>query len=88
MSKSNDCSFINEHAHVRFLNTTLVGRRLFKFYCNTKRVAERMLASKPSVAAVGSLDNLPSMDIIEAGLLDRNRPTTAPTRKMFGFRTD
>ena len=59
------------------------------FYCNnTKRVAERMLASKPSVAAIGSLDNLPSMDVIEAGLLDRNRPTTAPTRKMFGFRTD
>jgi len=52
------------------------------------RVAERMLASKPSVAAIGSLDNLPPMDIIEAGLLDRNRPTTAPTRKMFGFRTD
>ena len=47
-----------------------------------------MLASKPAVAAIGSLDNLPSMDVIEAGLLDRNRPTTAPTRKMFGFRTD
>lgn len=53
-----------------------------------RRVAERMLASKPAVAAIGSLDNLPSMDVIEAGLLDRNRPTTAPTRKMFGFRTD
>merc|ERR1719499_310352 len=52
------------------------------------RVAEKMLASKPSVAAIGSLDNLPAMDVIEAGLLDRNRPTTATTRKMFGFRTD
>ncbi|CAG0916032.1 unnamed protein product [Notodromas monacha] len=37
-----------------------------------RRAAHRMLRSRPSVAALGNLKNLPVMEEIEAGLLDRD----------------
>ena len=35
------------------------------------RISERMLASKPTVAAIGNLQKLPEFKDVELGLLDR-----------------
>jgi len=40
-------------------------------HADIKRIADRMLASKPSVAATGTLERLPEFKDIELGLLDR-----------------
>lgn len=48
------------------------------------RVAGNMLRSKPAVAALGTLAQLPSFSDIEAALLDKNGHM--PTRKRFFFR--
>jgi processing peptidase subunit alpha len=47
-----------------------------------KRIAEKMLTSKPSVAVIGSLENLPALQEIEAGLLDKNRFSSGSRKKV------
>ena len=49
------------------------------------RIAEKMLASKPSVAAIGNLDNLPDYHDIELGILDKNGKM--PSRRQFSLFT-
>ena len=39
---------------------------------DVNRIAAKMLQSKPSVAAIGNLDQLPDFNDIELGLLDKN----------------
>lgn len=48
-----------------------------------QRVAEKMLRSKPSVAAIGTLDELPDFHDIELGLLDKNGKM--PKRQRFSL---
>ena len=47
------------------------------------RIATKMLASKPSVAAIGSLDELPDFHDIELGMLDKQG--LMPKRRKFSL---
>ena len=38
---------------------------------DVNRIADKMLSSRPSVAAIGDLTDLPDMKEIELGMLDR-----------------
>ncbi len=39
--------------------------------CDINKIAEKMLATKPAIAAIGNLDRLPENRDIELALLDR-----------------
>lgn len=45
------------------------------------RIADRMLASRPTVAAIGDLNNLPDVKEIELGLLDRKQGRGDPKNR-------
>ena len=47
------------------------------------RIAKKMLSSRPSVAAIGSLDELPGFNDIELGILDRQG--ILPKRRKFSL---
>ena len=47
------------------------------------RIATKMLASKPSIAAIGSLDELPEFSEMEVGVLDKQG--ILPKRKKFSL---
>ncbi len=47
------------------------------------RVAERMLASRPSVAAVGDLAGLPDLKEIQLALLDRKQGRGEPRNRFW-----
>ena len=53
---------------------------------DVRRAAQRMLKSKPSVAALGNLKHLPALEEIEAGLLNRDgrMPKSRKTFSLFG----
>jgi len=48
-----------------------------------KRVCDRMLTSKPSVAAIGTLKDLPDFTDIQLGLLDKNGTLPGKARRFF-----
>lgn len=48
-----------------------------------KKVADKMLASKPSVAAIGTLKDLPEFNDIQLGLLDKNGSLPGRVRSRF-----
>lgn len=48
-----------------------------------QRIAGKMLMSKPAVAAIGNLDDLPEFHDIELGLLDKNG--SMPRRRKFSL---
>jgi len=48
-----------------------------------QRIAEKMLTSKPSIAAIGSLKDLPAYKDIELALLDRTGKMNSTTGKQF-----
>ncbi len=51
-----------------------------------RRISERMLQSKPAVAAIGSLQGLPGLQEIEALLLNQGGATSA-TKRLFNIGT-
>ena len=48
-----------------------------------KTIADKMLASKPSVAAIGTLKDLPEFNDIQLGLLDKNGSLPGRVRSRF-----
>ncbi len=49
------------------------------------RIAERMLSSKPTVAAIGTLDRLPEYKDIELALIDRSSSAAFSGKKKFSL---
>jgi len=61
------------HHYIEKINAVTMG--------DIKKVAEKMLSSKPAVAAIGTLKNLPEFNDIQLGLLDKNgaMPGSSPS---------